>query len=116
MLLQNEALAAEEWQLSCSSPSEEGTCSARALLQHLLVNPAGLTTDLPILLPVPLTLTLQVKEVRVHLLVETADAPFVGNQVFAETKALGVVYATACQVCCPQSYREQQQGLYSLDL
>ena len=98
MLLQNEAVAAEEWQLSCISPSEEGTCSAKALLQHLLVNPAGLTTELPLLHPALLTLTLQVEEVKVRLLVETADAPFASNQVLAKTKALGVVYATACQV------------------
>lgn len=94
MLLQNGPVTAEEWQLSCSGPSGEGACSAKALLQHLLVNPAGLTTDLSLLLPVPLTLTLQVKEVRVHLLVETEDA----SKVLAKTKALGVVYATACQV------------------
>ena len=102
MLLQNEAVAAEEWQLSCSSPSEEGTCSAKALLQQLQVNPAGLTTDLPLLHLVPLTLTLHSKEVRIHLLAEIADAPLAGSQVpsQARAQALGVVSATSCQVGC----------------
>lgn len=103
MLLQSEAVAAVEWQLSCSSPSKEGSCSAKALLRHLVVNPAGLTTDLPLLHPLPLTLTLQVKEVRIHLLAETAaplDAPLEGDHVSTVTQAqaLGIVYATSCQV------------------
>lgn len=63
-----------------------------------MVNPAGLTTDLAPLQPVPFTLILQVKEVRIHLLVEVADAPRGGEQVLAKTKALGSVYATSCQV------------------
>ena len=101
MLLQSEAVAAVEWQLSCSSPSKEGSCSAKALLRHLVVNPAGVTTDLPLLQPLPLTLTLQVKEVRIHLLAETADAPLEGDHVSTVTQAqaLGIVYATSCQVC-----------------
>lgn len=63
-----------------------------------MVNPAGLTTDLAPLQPVPLTFTLQVKELRIHLLVEVADAPLGGDNAFAKTKALGAVYATSCQV------------------
>ena len=91
---------AAEWQLSCNSPSKEGSCSAKALLRHLLVNPAGLTTDLAPLQPVPLTLSLQVEEVRIHLLAETAHAPLEGSQGPTETRpqALGVGYATFCQV------------------
>lgn len=100
VLMQKESVVAAEWQLSCNSPSREGSCSAKALLRGLLVNPAGLTTDLPLLQPVPLTLTLQVEEVRIQLLAETADAPLDRAQVPTQTRpqALGVVYATSCQV------------------
>ncbi|KAL3137916.1 Protein argonaute-3 [Trebouxia sp. C0009 RCD-2024] len=99
-----ESVVGVEWQLSCNSPSKQGGCSAKALLHHLRVNPAGLTTDLPLLQPVPLTLTLQGGEVRIHLLAETAHVPPEGNEVPIETRsqALGVVYATSCQAVYQQ--------------
>lgn len=63
-----------------------------------MVNPAGLTTDLDLLQPVPLTFTLQVKEIQIRLLMEVADTASEGSQDFAKTKTLGAVYATCCQV------------------
>lgn len=101
--MQKESVVASKWQLTCNSPSKEGSCSAKALLRHLLVNPAGLTTDLPLLQPVPLTLTLQLEEVRIHLLAETAHVPLEGNEK-TRPQALGVVYATSCQVRYCQSW------------
>ena len=102
MPLQTEAADAKEWQLSCSSPSGEGGCTAKALLHHLLVNPPALTTDLPPLRPVPLTLALQLKELEVHLLAEVRNADLQGSRLQAQgniSQAVGVMYISSCQVC-----------------
>jgi len=98
--VQTEAVAALEWQLWCHTLSTEGRCTAKALLHHLLVNPPSLTTDLPPLQPVPLTLTLQVTDVRVQLLVETAEgSPTGGTTVSTEQgQGLGTVSITSLQV------------------
>ena len=103
VILQTETAVALEWQLWCNSPSKEGHCTAKALLSHLLVNLPSLTTDLPPLQPVPITCTLQVKHIRLSLLVETttADASQVAGttNLVGQAQALGMVYITALQVC-----------------
>ena len=106
MILQTETVVALEWQLWCSSPSKEGHCAAKALLSHLLVNLPSLTTDLPPLPPVPFTCTLQVKHIRLSLLVETTCCTTVDasqaagtTNLVGQAQALGMVYITALQVC-----------------
>ncbi|KAL0034546.1 hypothetical protein WJX79_007807 [Trebouxia sp. C0005] len=86
-----------EWQLVCHSPSKEGPCNAKTLLRHLLVNPPSLTTDLPPLQSVPLTVTVQVRDIRVHLLVETVEANH--NDTASEElgHTLGMIYLTSLQ-------------------
>lgn len=91
-----------EWQLACSSPSGEGSCTAKALLHHLLVNPPALTTDLPPLRPVPLTLALQVKKLEIHLLAEVDNDAVQGSRLQSQgnlSQPVGVVYISSCQVC-----------------
>ena len=82
----------------CHSPSKEGPCTAKALLRHLLVNPPSLTTDLPPLQSVPLTVTVQVKDIRVHLLAETVEANH--NDTASEElgHTVGMIYLTSLQV------------------
>lgn len=82
----------------CHSPSKEGSCTAKALLRHLLVNPPSLTTDLPPLQSVPLTVTVQVKDVRVHLLVETAQADHDDTAPEELGYTVGMIYLTSLQV------------------
>ncbi|DBA79124.1 TPA: Protein argonaute-3, variant 2 [Trebouxia sp. C0004] len=86
-----------EWQLVCRSPSKEGPCSAKALLRHLLVNPPSLTTDIPPLQSVPLTVTVQVKDIRVHLLVETVEANHDDTASEELGYTVGMVYLTSLQ-------------------
>lgn len=87
-----------EWQLVCHNPSKEGPCTAKALLRHLLVNPPALTTDLPPLQSVPLTITVQVKDIRAHFLVETAEANHDDTAPEELGQTVGMVYLTSLQV------------------
>ena len=98
--LQTQETRAAEWQLSCNSPPQEGSLSAKALLQALLVNPPALTLDLALLQPVPLTLSLQLQELQVHLLAEAAGYQVEGSATttHGELQALGVVHITSFQV------------------
>ncbi len=82
----------------CHSPSKEGHCTAKALLRHLLVNPPSLTTDLPPLQSVPLTVTVQVKDIRVHLLVETVEANHDDTASEELGHTVGMIYLTSLQV------------------
>ncbi len=82
----------------CHSPSKEGHCTAKALLRHLLVNPPSLTTDLPPLQSVPLTVTVQVKDIRVHLLVETVGANHDDTASKELGHTVGMIYLTSLQV------------------
>lgn len=109
MFLQTEAKPALEWQLICSSPSKEGHCSAKALLHRLQINPPSLTTDLPPLQPVPLTVTVQVRDVRLHLLVETADAGQDGTVAEELGQTVGMVYITSLQVTTALTYSQPNQ-------
>jgi len=80
------------------SPSKEGPCTAKALLRHLLVNPPSLTTDLPPLQSVPLTVTVQVKDIRVYLLVETVEANHDNTAPEELGYTVGMLYLTSLQV------------------
>ncbi len=82
----------------CHSPSKEGPCTAKALLRHLLVNPPSLTTDLPPLQSVPLTVTVQVKDIRVYLLVETVEADHDNTAPEELGYTVGMLYLTSLQV------------------
>ncbi len=82
----------------CHSPSKEGPCTATALLCRLLVNPPSLTTDLPPLQSVPLTVTVQVKDIRVHLLVETVEANHDDTASEELGHTVGMIYLTSLQV------------------
>ena len=121
-VVQTEAVPAVEWQVWCNSPASQGRCTARALLQHLLVNPPSLTPHLPQLEPVPLTLTLQVKDIRLHLVVEAGDAGYtLGTAAVAESEqqqVLGVVYLTSLQVeriCFQPSWKKVLDSSILLD-
>lgn len=92
----------------CHSPSKEGPCTAKALLRRLLVNPPSLTTDLPPLQSVPLTMTVQVKDIRVHLFVETVAANHDDTASEELGHTLGMIYLTSLQV--------HGASLYSLGL
>ncbi len=82
----------------CHSPSKEGPCTATALLCRLLVNPPSLTTDLPPLQLVPLTVTVQVKDIRIHLLVETVEANHDDTASEELGHTVGMIYLTSLQV------------------
>ena len=71
--MQKTPVAALEWQLWWAFPTLEAQQSARAVLQHLLINPVTHCPSLPRLEAVPLTLTLAVSQVQVTLMLEKDD-------------------------------------------
>ena len=96
-LVQAKPVAAQEWQLWWVS-SPDANRSAKAVLQRLFVNPAADLSALPVLEPVPFTLTLDAEEVRLTLAVEEAISW--GKSAELHAQDLAVIYFTKLQVHC----------------
>ena len=85
-----------EWQIWWATTSPAAQCSAKTLLQRLLINPAGQCHHLPLLEPVPLTLTLAIAQAQVVLTAEEGGSATDG--VVNSYQDLGVVYLKSLQV------------------
>lgn len=94
--MQKEPVAALEWQIWWAALTPEVQWSAKDILQHLLVNPTAHCCDLPSLEPVPLTLTVTIKQMQLRLMVEAEWN--VGNDGTGQPQDLGVVCMTDVQV------------------
>lgn len=71
--VQKAPVAALEWQVWWAASAPGTQCSAKTILQHLLVNPTAHCHDLPLLQPVPLTITMALSQVRLTLLIEAGN-------------------------------------------
>lgn len=85
-----------EWQIWWATTSPAAQCSAKTLLQRLLINPAGRCHHLPLLEPVPLTLTLAIAQAQVILTAQEGGS--VADGVVNSDQDLGVVYLKSLQV------------------